>query len=263
MKFAFMTLACPDWELATVPVRAAEYGFDGVELRVWGDRHVDPAMTPEQRAACRERFAANGVAICGLASYATFNGLTTETLEANAKKLRDAIDLAADLGAPVVRAFVGDKPEELPWKQAFAQAARYLDDGMDYANLRGVTVAVETHDDYCKLPVLQELLGGMRHAPSLVWDMQNTFNVGQPGAPLIEAFGMAAIKHVHIRDAKTDGQLVLTGQGDMPLHANLDLLIANDYKGYVSLEWEKTWQPQLEEPEVALPHFLAYVGAYR
>ena len=34
MKSSFSTLACPDWSLPQVLAAAANYGYDGVELRV-------------------------------------------------------------------------------------------------------------------------------------------------------------------------------------------------------------------------------------
>ena len=34
MKTSFSTLACPDWSLPEVLGAAANYGYDGVELRV-------------------------------------------------------------------------------------------------------------------------------------------------------------------------------------------------------------------------------------
>ena len=33
-------------------------------------------------------------------------------------------------------------------------------------------------------------------------------------------------------------------------------------KGYYGFEWEKGWHPEIEEPEVAFPHFVETIGAY-
>jgi sugar phosphate isomerase/epimerase len=37
--------------------------------------------------------------------------------------------------------------------------------------------------------------------------------------------------------------------------ACIDALRAAGYAGWLSVEWEKRWHPDLAEPEVALPHF--------
>jgi hypothetical protein len=36
----------------------------------------------------------------------------------------------------------------------------------------------------------------------------------------------------------------------------LGLLAAGGYNGWVSVEWEKHWHPDIEEPTVALPQHL-------
>jgi sugar phosphate isomerase/epimerase len=49
MKFGFSTVSCPAWDFETIVARAAEYGYDGVEIRAFsnesvgnneGDRHL-------------------------------------------------------------------------------------------------------------------------------------------------------------------------------------------------------------------------------
>ena len=44
-------------------------------------------------------------------------------------------------------------------------------------------------------------------------------------------------------DGKTE--LCLPGQGDIPLKGIVELLQANGYDGFLSLEWEKRWHPAL------------------
>ncbi len=41
--------------------------------------------------------------------------------------------------------------------------------------------------------------------------------------------------------------------GEVPVKEALDMWRANGYDGYVCVEWEKKWHPQIPEPEVALP----------
>jgi len=36
-------------------------------------------------------------------------------------------------------------------------------------------------------------------------------------------------------------------------------LQAGGYDGYLTLEWEKRWVPELAEPEVAFPQFVAFM----
>ncbi len=33
------------------------------------------------------------------------------------------------------------------------------------------------------------------------------------------------------------------------------MLVRGGYRGYYSFEWEKAWHPEIQEPEVAFPHY--------
>ena len=53
------------------------------------------------------------------------------------------------------------------------------------------------------------------------------------------------------------GTNVLLGEGDVPLREMLDLLVSGGYEGYAILEWEKRWIPDLPEPEIVFPQYVA------
>ncbi len=54
MKLSFTTLGCPEWNLTTVAEKAAEYGYDGVELLIRGGIHIDTAMSAAERKQVEE-----------------------------------------------------------------------------------------------------------------------------------------------------------------------------------------------------------------
>nr|MDD6336708.1 sugar phosphate isomerase/epimerase [bacterium] len=264
LKYAFMTLACPNWDLPTIAARAKEYGYDGVELRCMGDKHIDAAMTKDERERCKKLFADAGVAICGVAGYSRFNTEDVEELRNNQRMLMQNIDLARDLGAPTVRSFIGDRPKDMTPERAIEIAAEWLLPCCAYGAMQGIQVVLETHDDYCLPAVLKQVFDKMGQTPAKVlWDVQNAYTVGELGDGLCSQFGADMIAHVHIRDchSKPDGQheLCMTGEGDLPLKKVKTLLEGIGYTGYVSFEWEKMWHPELEEPEEALPQFIAYM----
>ena len=55
---------------------------------------------------------------------------------------------------------------------------------------------------------------------------------------------------------------VLTGSGDFPAARVLALLKHASYERFVSVEWEKRWHPEIEDPEVALPQHLDLLTAW-
>jgi fatty-acyl-CoA synthase len=79
--------------------------------------------------------------------------------------------------------------------------------------------------------------------------------VGESPADVVRALG-AAIRLVHVKDARRlgdDWELVPLGDGDVPVRESFDVLRAHGYDGWLTVEWEKRWHPELAEPELALP----------
>src|SRR5579871_4118069 len=149
-KIAFATLGCPDWDLPTIVRRAAEYGYDGVELRGVAGQHVSPELTLPARTELRRLFADHGVQIAALAAYTRFAGL----VDAGERRVQEEtltrfVELAADLGAPVVRTFGGNMPpDDDDWAGAVARAADSLNRCALDAEDHGVSIALETHDAF-------------------------------------------------------------------------------------------------------------------
>ena len=51
----------------------------------------------------------------------------------------------------------------------------------------------------------------------------------------------------------------MMGYGDVPLKSVLKELGRIGYKGYLSLEWLKRWNPELQEPGIVFAHFVSYM----
>ena len=61
---------------------------------------------------------------------------------------------------------------------------------------------------------------------------------------------------MHVKDARRrdeEWELVALGEGEVPVRESLAALGAAGYDGWLTVEWEKRWHPELAEPEVALP----------
>ena len=65
----------------------------------------------------------------------------------------------------------------------------------------------------------------------------------------------SAITHVHVKDGRPSGsspgtwELCLLNEGTVPLREACSALRHSGYDGYLFLEWEKQWHPELAEPE--------------
>jgi fatty-acyl-CoA synthase len=74
---------------------------------------------------------------------------------------------------------------------------------------------------------------------------------------------LAQVKDARRDAGQADGwQLTLLGEGEVPVRDMLGLLAAGGYQGWISVEWEKRWHPEIEEPEVALPQHLKLLSGW-
>jgi hypothetical protein len=91
-----------------------------------------------------------------------------------------------------------------------------------------------------------------------VWDSHHPCRAGETAEQVYAAIGsrlcLAQVKDAARTGAgQDDWRLVLLGEGEVPVREMLQLLIRGGYDGWVSVEWEKKWHPEIEEPEKALP----------
>jgi sugar phosphate isomerase/epimerase len=136
----------------------------------------------------------------------------------------------------------------------------------EHAKGSGVVVLIESHGDFTNSNDLQQILTGVDSpAFQLLWDAHHTFVAGkeQP-AETWKSLGRW-VRHTHLKDSKPEGadrRYVLTGMGEVPVKEQVRVLAANGYKGYYCFEWEKKWHPEIEEPEVAFPHYAKTMAEY-
>jgi len=71
---------------------------------------------------------------------------------------------------------------------------------------------------------------------------------------------------IDVKDSREDlaarlgYRYVKIGEGEIPLRDALALIQRNGYDGWLTLEWENRWNPDIEEPEVVFPHFVKSIG---
>ncbi|MBI2940961.1 MAG: sugar phosphate isomerase/epimerase [Chloroflexi bacterium] len=268
MKLSFMTFACPEWDVPSILDAARRYGSDGVEIRVSANhRHgVEVDLPSAARAAVRRQFADAGVAVSCVATSLTLVSLDRA---AAADALRRHLDLAADLGAPVIRVFCGRLPEGTTLDVAVERVADSLRAGADQAAAAGVCIGLETHDSFSLGRTVGRTLSQVPY-PSVgaVWDVQHPFLGGESLAETA-GFLRGRVVHTHFHDfvrTERTGRLagegrawriVPLGQGLLPIDETLGELRSLGYTGYLSGEW---WPEMVGEADVAIP---AYVAALR
>jgi sugar phosphate isomerase/epimerase len=268
MKLAFSTLGCPHWELERISQAARAYGYAALELRAIGG-DLDLLKRPEFQAGTvettRRWLADQTIAICCVDTSCTFDSRDAGERRKQVEIALRHAELAAALGAPLIRIFPDKIPAGATRNETRDNIAACLHQ-VAQRGPAGVRVGLETHGDFARGYIAAEIMKLADHPQvALIWDVANSVAAGDS----IEAAAHAAgpyLAHVHLRDARAvKGQEhwlpVLAGRGVVSFAAAVNVLRELNYKGYISFEWEKYWHPEIEEPEVALPDFVKAMKA--
>jgi len=257
VKLAFSTLACPTWSLDQVVAGARRYGYEGVELRLIDGELIDGAMPAPERERVRRTFADAGLPIVAVDS--SVRVAAAPDAKAALDELKTFLELAGEWESPVVRVFGGEWDAGRSRPHAIAQARHVLGEAATAAQPLGVAIALETHDRFSSTTLVAEVLDDLPPAAAAIWDVGHPHRVGDSPAEVLRLLH-GRIAHVHIKDCRREAdsdewQLTLLGEGEVPVRACIDALDKAGYGGWLSVEWEKRWHPELAEPEVALPQF--------
>jgi sugar phosphate isomerase/epimerase len=132
-----------------------------------------------------------------------------------------------------------------------------------------VTIIVESHGEFRRAEDIIPILEGARSKNvAFLWDAHHTCVEGEKPGDTFAHLGKYT-RHTHLKDSvpvpgkpKEDRHYVLTGTGDIPVKETVRVLATNGYKGYYCFEWEKRWHPDIDEPEVAFPHYAQTMRKY-
>lgn len=266
---AFSTLGCPAWSLRTILDQADRLGYAAIELRgIAGEMDLPkvPELLGSGLAGTKKDLAALGLVISDLGASSRMHEKDAATREKQLDEGRRFIDLAHALGVKYVRMF-GDK---VPAGEARDEVLKRVVEGFQqmaaHAKPAGVVVLIESHGDFTSSKDLETILNGVgSDAFALLWDAHHTFVAGKEQPAETYARLARWIRHTHLKDSKPEGadrRYVLTGTGEVPVQGQVKVLAGAGYRGYYCFEWEKKWHPEIEEPEVAFPHYAKTIGEY-
>ncbi len=239
--------------------KAAEMGFEGIEFT-----DLPKEATQEERLALagelRRRAAARGLAVVSYTVAARLWQPTEELLRAEIERVKQAVDVAAALGAPVMRhdlvwgleksgagrSFLGMIPK-------IAETVREI---TAYAAEKGIKTCSENHGMIAQDSYRMEAVAvAVNHDNyGLLVDMGNFLCVDEDPATAVSRVANFAF-HVHAKDMEvlphdTDPQgLIVTrgaarlrctaiGHGSVPVERCLKILKRAGYDGFVSVEYE-------------------------
>ena len=287
LRACFSTLSCPDWSFQQIVQHGREFGFDGVEIRLI-ERETDllklPEFQPAERPRRRRELADSGFEVPVLASNVRFHDLEASVRKEQVETGKAYLDLAKELGASFGRVFgdVVGKNNNGQYRPAIIQqVAEGLQRLGEYAETLELNIVIETHGDYSDSRLMQQTMALVETpAVGVLWDTHHPWRFcGESLSETSERL-KAWVRHTHWKDSVLqpreqtggDGQdaadqahelmqghrhadYVLLGSGEFPALQCMRLLRQSGYDGWVSLEWEKMWHPEIAGPEIALPPF--------
>lgn len=267
---SFSTLGCPQWSLEKIVQCAVENGYQGIEIRgLQGQLDLPKCpefSMPERIAATRRIVEAHQLRIVDLGASAQMHHADSAKRKTHLDEAKRFIDLAGQLNCPYIRVFPDDLPENQEENATIDLIIKGLIELGNHAKGSGVNVLLESHGKVVRSDLLLRIMKGAGHPQvGLVWDVFNMWSVTKESPKEVHKTLKKYIRHVHIKDATfADGKTryVLLGQGEAPIEEAVKALSKGGYKGYYSFEWEKMWHPEIEEPEVALPHYPKEILSY-
>ena len=178
--------------------------------------------------------------------------------DSSVKEITDCLDIAKNLHIPYVRIKAAEGDAD-----AVAEVIREV---ISDAEEKGVALLIETTGIFCDTAALRELLDSFAcDSLAALWDMYSTFfTAGEGPEDTIRNLG-AYVKHVHIKDAaKTENgtEFCLIGEGQLPIKEMMLALRSVNYDGFISLEWDPDWCPELDDMEIIFSHFVNYISQY-
>jgi fatty-acyl-CoA synthase len=265
VKFTLNTLGAPNWSLEETARNARAYGYDGVDLRLLDGEVISLESVRANRDRIRALFPKDELPVAVLATSVRLATADPVVRQATLDEARAWIELAAELEVPVIRYFAARNPPELDLERSIQAVGEMLALLADDAAAAGVQVGVETHDEFASAAtVAQALVLAPGDSVGAIWDIYHTARMGETPAHALAALGERVI-NVHLKDGRrtADGwQLLMLGEGEIPVREALRLLRAQGYDDFISVEWEKKWHPELAEPEVAYPRHIALLREY-
>lgn len=193
-----------------------------------------------------------------LAAYAVGNNFVQAEPEVRAAQLqmvRDGVDTAAKLGAPVLRVFGGSRPKPGSAVGSPEQALQLAIDSLtacaSYAADKGVVLGVENHGGLpgTAAEVRQVLDAVNSPALRLIFDVGNFVGVGDD--PVTAARALAPwVAHVHLKDLGPEPldeggrrEALPLGDGSIDLAGVFRVLQEHRYAGSLAIEYEGRSDP--------------------
>ena len=237
IKTALCTIAFRERLLEYSLDIASEAGLDGVEI--WGrEPHISEEYDGNRVAAARKMVEERGLKVAVFGSYLRFGSVETKSMP-----LRDTLQIAAGLDAPIIRVWASDVGSEEADEEIWHDTVIQCREAAHAARKMGIQMAVEMHTN--------TLADTAESARRLVEKVDcDSFGLNYQALPSLDDDAMARLEkvlpwviHLHAQNyAPLDGkqgklERVALDLGVIEYEPLLTKLYSNGYDGYVAVEF--------------------------
>lgn len=246
--------AKPDkrWTYFDFIEKAAEYGTDGVELTEY---YFERPLTADYISKIKHRLHVCGQSLAGTPMSNTFTHPPGELRDAEIKKVKDWLDVSAELGSPAVRIFAGNVPktpngEKISEQEARKNVVECIESCCEHAAKRGIFMSLENHGGVVATAEgVLEIIKAVK-CPWVGVNLDSgNFQTDDPYGDLAK-IAPYAVTVQHKIEIKAKGKPV------EPMdHARFVKILRDaNYRGFVALEYEGK-----EDPAENVPKHLAEI----
>lgn len=261
----FSTLICPGWPLEKIIEQASESGVQGIDFRgveAVVDHSTLPAFTGDAAKTLEQLRERNLQTPCMCSSVCL---MTPDPAKWNAmlEEFRRYLSISDMFGSSFIRIFPGRTPQGMPRDEAATMARRHARQLSKLSHGHSVRPILETHDDWgAAAEVIKVVADCDPDEFGVLWDVRHTWAAKETPQQAIRTLG-PRLKHVHVKDSILRGDRevpALLGEGIVTVADALRALKEADYAGWICLETEKRWYPDVApEPEESLPQYVSFV----
>ena len=127
----------------------AEQNFDGVDLTGYFFPNYPQVPSDEYIYHIKRKAHLLGLEITGTGIRNDYTNPDSEKRKADVQMIKQWIEVASKLGAPVIRVFSGViRPKEYTWDQIATWMVKDIRECVEYGQKHGVIVAIQNHNDF-------------------------------------------------------------------------------------------------------------------
>lgn len=217
-----------DWGLPTLIANCEKAKALGVELRTTHAHGVEPALSDSQRSDVAKRFADSPVTLVGLGSNERFDNPNPAVVKKAIEASKAFIRLSHDVGSSGVKVKPDRFYNDVPREKTIEQIGKSLNVLGEYAEGFGQQIRLEVHGQCAELPTIKAIMdiAGNKNV-AVCWNSnaQDLQGNGLEANYRLVANRFGATCHVRPLD-----------DTNYPYQKLIELLVADDYAGWVMLE---------------------------